>query len=266
MLKDKINRGSKMLKVLSWKDIPSNGLIIIEGQRGEGKTSLAWYLAELKRIEKRGKRVIAFGMPPQAKKALPKWITHMNTLEEVSTAKPSIIIIDEAAFIANSRRAMQESNIEWLQLIAICRHKDHLLIFVSQHNRQLDVQILADADLVIMKKPSLLHLRFTRPEFKPELEHAYEEFQVIKGDTRKFAYLVDYHNGNAKMLKCKLPKFWSERISKAYAEMAIGLDPKTSALSNNSIEEKVSAYAQAEGVLPKKRRGRPSKATIVSNV
>jgi len=245
---------------LSWKGFPSNGLIVVEGQRGQGKTSLAWYIAELKRADKRGKRVIAFGMPDVARKALPKWISHMNTLEEVSMAKPSIIVIDEAAFTANSRRAMQETNIEWLKLIAICRHKDHLLIFVSQHNRQLDVQILADADLVIMKKPSLLHLRFTRPEFKPELETAYEEFQAIKGDTRKWAYVVDYHNGNAKMLRCQLPKFWSDRISKAYAEMSIGIvDTKSMNLElPNGIEEKVSAYAnQTEA--PKRGRGRPRK-------
>ena len=259
-----------MPKGITWNGIPSNGLVVVEGQRGEGKTSLAWYIAELKRVTKKGKRVIAFGMPVQARKALPKWITHMSTLEEVSTAKPSIVIIDEAAFAANSRRAMQESNIEWLQLIAICRHKDHLLIFVSQHNRQLDVQILAAADLVIMKKPSLLHLRFTRPEFKPELETAYEEFQAIKGDTRKWAYVVDYHNGNAKMLKCKLPKFWSERISKAYSEMAIGLEAKSVAPVaevTDGIEEKVLAYAQTEvPASPKKRRGRPPKAAPVQIV
>ena len=248
---------------LTLKGIPSNGLVIVEGQRGQGKTSLAWYLAELKRTEKRGKRVVAFGMPEAGRKALPRWITHMHTLEEVSKAKPSIVVIDEAAFVANSRRAQQESNIEWLKLIAICRHKDHLLIFVSQHNRQLDVQILADADLVIMKKPSLLHLRFTRPEFKPELEQAYHEFQAIKGDTRKYAYVVDYHNGNAKMLRCQLPKFWSEKISKAYAEMSIGAEaekPMNLELPMDGIEEKVSAYAnQTE---PKQKRGRPRKEPV----
>ena len=40
---------------ISWKGLPSNGLVVIEGQRGQGKTSLAWYIAELKRAEKRGK-------------------------------------------------------------------------------------------------------------------------------------------------------------------------------------------------------------------
>ena len=120
-----------------------------------------------------------------------------------------------------------------------------------------------------MKKPSLLHLRFTRPEFKPELEQAYEEFQAIKGDTRKFAYVVDYHSGNTKMLRCKLPKFWSERISKAYAEMAIGIEtkPVASDVSNGGIDEKVSAYAQTEvPASPKKRRGRPPKASPVQTV
>ena len=242
---------------ITWKGLPLNGLIIIQGQRGQGKTSLAWKLAELKRTDKRGKRVAAFGMPEQAKKALPKWITHMHTLEEVSKAKPSIVVIDEAAFVAHSRRALQESNLEWLKLIAICRHKDHLLIFVSQHSKQIDVQILADADLVIMKKPSLLHLRFSRPEFKPELEDAYNAFQNIKGDTRKHAYVVDYHNGHAKMLKCDLPKFWSEKISKAYAEMTVGLSIKPDLELPSEIEEQVKAYASTSE--PRKGRGRPKK-------
>ena len=255
---------AKPKKALTWKNLPSNGLIIIECQRGQGKTSLAWRLAEIKCEDKRGKRIVAFGMPEQAKKALPKTISHMHTLEEVSKAKPSIVIIDEAAFIANSRRAMQETNIEWLKLIAICRHKDHLLIFVSQNNRQLDVQILAEADIVIMKKPSLLHLRFTRPEFKPELEQAYNEFQKLKGDTRKYAYVIDYHNGQTKMLTCKLPKFWSDRISKAYAEMAIGLETSKPDLKvPSNVNEQVKAYAdQTEAPTQKRGRGRPKKQTV----
>ena len=37
-----------MSKGITWNSLPSNGLIVLEGQRGEGKTSLALYIAELK--------------------------------------------------------------------------------------------------------------------------------------------------------------------------------------------------------------------------
>ena len=206
---------------ISWKSLPSNGLIVVEGQRGQGKTSLAWYLAETKRVEKRGKRVIAFGMPDVAKKALPKWITHMQSLEEVSKAKPSIVIIDEAAFIANSRRAMQETNIEWLKLIAICRHKDHLLIFIHQQSRQLDIQIMMDADLVLLKRPTQLHLRGARAEFKPEIQEAYALFENMRGDTRKKVYAIDYHYGKKAMLQASMPTWWSNKVSKAYSSVSV---------------------------------------------
>tara|TARA_R100001126_G_scaffold98267_1_gene72383 strand:- start:887 stop:1294 length:408 start_codon:yes stop_codon:yes gene_type:complete len=133
--------------------------------------------------------------------------------------KPSIIIVDEAAFIAGSRDAMSSTNKEWLKLIAICRHKDHLLIFIHQQSRQLDVQIMMDADLVLMKRPTQLHIREARPSFAPEIQEAYDLFNRMRGDTKKKVYVVDYHYGAKAMLPAYMPTWWNSKVSKAYSSV-----------------------------------------------
>ena len=76
--------------------------------------------------------------------------------------------------------------------------------------------------------------------------------------------VIDYHNGQTKMLTCKLPKFWSDRISKAYAEMAIGLETSKPDLKvPSNVNEQVKAYAdQTEAPTQKRGRGRPKKQTV----
>ena len=213
---------------ITWAKMPTEGVVVITGHRGEGKSALAWWFAEetKKKITRRKKRtqIAALGIPEAARKALPKRIKHIDSVEEVADLKPSIVVLDEASFIANSRRSQSANNVMWLQLIAVCRHKGHLLIFINQHNRQLDVQILADADYVIMKKPTALHLRFCRTEFKPELKKAFDAFNALRGDSKKKAYAVNYHTAESVMLPSRMPTWWSDRVSKAYGTVSFKPD------------------------------------------
>ena len=201
--------------------MPSTGVLIITGHRGEGKSALAWWLAETLRTQYR-KKIAALGIPDEAQQALPKRITHVETVEQIADMKPHIIVVDEAAIVANARSAMKTANLLWLKLIAVCRHKGHLLIFINQHNRQLDVQIMMDADFILMKRPTLLHLKFCRPEFKEELQQAYELFNPMTAlGSKKKVYAVDFHTGNKKMLSSSMPKWWNDKVSKSYAAVSL---------------------------------------------
>ena len=209
-------------RTISWRTMPSDGVVVITGHRGEGKSALAWWLAETIKTKTK-KKIAALGIPDAARKALPKRITHVDTVEEVSNLKPHIVVVDEASIVANARPAMKSNNQMWLQLIAVCRHKGHLLIFINQHNRQLDVQILMDADYVLMKRPTLLHIKFCRPEFREELQQAYDLFNEMRLPmTKKRVYAVDYHSGTKKMLRAEMPKWWNDKVSKAYASVVLG--------------------------------------------
>jgi len=202
----------------NWSSMPNDGVLVITGHRGEGKSALAWWLAERLRT-KHKKKIAALGIPKDARKAMSKRVTHIDTVEQVSSLKPHIVVVDEAAIVANARSSMKSANVLWLKLIAVCRHKQHLLIFVNQHNRQLDVQILMDADYVLIKRPTLLHLKFCRPEFKKELKEAYDLFEKMRGAmaSKKKVYVVDYHSGKTKMLTSSMPKWWNSKVSRAYS-------------------------------------------------
>ena len=206
---------------ISWRGMPSTGVLIITGHRGEGKSALAWWLAEQLKTQYR-KKVVALGIPEVAQKAMPKRIQHVDTVEQIDDLKPSIVVVDEASIVANARSAMKTANLLWLKLIAVCRHKGHLLIFINQHNRQLDVQIMMDADFVLMKRPTLLHLKFSRPEFREELQQAYDLFNdMTELGSKKRVYVVDLHTGNKKMLPASMPMWWNDKVSKSYSAVSL---------------------------------------------
>lgn len=216
-----MGKQTKTLNV-TWDTMPNNGCLLIMGQRGEGKSSLAWMIAE-KVAKKHRMKVATYGMPLQAQKVFPKRFKHFDTVRDVSMAKKHVIIIDEAATVVNARRAMSSDNTDFIQLIELARHKDSLIIFVHQHSRQVDIQIMMSADLVIFKRPSQLHVRASRGEFRPEVRAAYERFDsMTKTTSQKHAMIVDFQTGKMKLVKSWMPSWWSTKVSKAFANVTIG--------------------------------------------
>jgi hypothetical protein len=217
------NGNGKKLKPVRWSSVPKVGSIYIMGHRGQGKSALAWYIADTYR-KRVGypKRVAAYSFPPEAAKALPKWITHIDTTSAVSALKkPHIIVIDESVFHVNSRRSQSTDNLDFTKLLAVIRHKGHLLIFISQTSRQVDIQVIEGFDLVLMKAPSLLQVRSARAELRPEIEEAYDLFSDMKGDTRKKVFMFDPHKGGRAMLAASMPSWWTQKVSKAYSAVVI---------------------------------------------
>ena len=213
----------RKLKPVRWSSVPKVGSIYIMGHRGQGKSALAWHIADTHR-KKAGypRRVAAYCFPPAAARALPKWITHIDTTSAVSALKkPHIIVIDESVFHVNSRRSQSADNLDFTKLLAVIRHKGHLLVFISQTSRQVDIQVIEGFDLVLMKAPSLLQVRSARAELRPEIEEAYGLFSEMRGDTRKKVYMFDPHKGGRAMLPASMPSWWTQKVSKAYSTVVI---------------------------------------------
>lgn len=207
------------LTIKTWEDVlPTSGLITEFGARGEGKSALAWRLGETG--HESGRTVVAFSMPEAARKLLPPWVKHVTTLTELAKLTACVVIVDEGAFKAHARRFQSDENVMWTRLIAIARHKDHLVIYITQHTRLLDVGIVTESDIVILKFPSELHERFARPELRPEISHARRCF-TSKGfrgnDRRAWSYVWDTREGTKGFLFNKLPTFWSDKLSKAFS-------------------------------------------------
>jgi hypothetical protein len=220
------NRIGQKQKAITWNRLPSQGAVIITGFRGEGKSALGWWIAQTM-SERTRKGVAAFGVPSPARSAFPKrgWgrggLQFIDDFEGINKLKPSIIVVDEASFTASSREAMSDMNKAWTKLMAICRHKDHLLLFIHQHSRQLDIQLLMDADLLLMKRPTHLHYEAARDILKKWTGKALEAFAKVRGDTRKKVFVIDAHNDNATMLPSNMPQWWSSKVSKAFSAVEI---------------------------------------------
>ena len=216
-------QNAKKAKPVRWESVPKVGSIYIMGHRGQGKSALAWYIADAYR-KKAGypKAVAAYSFPSEATKALPKWIHHIDSISEVSTLKkPHIIVVDESVFHVNSRRSQSSDNLDFTKLLAVIRHKGHLLIFISQTSRQVDIQVIEGFDLVLMKAPSLLQVRASRAELRPEIEEDYHLFSEMRGDTRRKAFMFDPHKGGKGMLPASMPTWWTAKVSKAYSAVVI---------------------------------------------
>ena len=210
-------------RAITWHNMPKDGVLLLTGFRGEGKTALAWWLVDtLRQVKGYPRQVVAYGLHPDALAALPKWARNSaSSPAEVSAlTKPSMIVVDEAVFSANARRSMSEENIDWMKLFAIVRHKGHLLIFIAQTSRQVDIQLIDQADLILLKKPSMMQVKTARTELKAQVKEALALLDQ-KRDSKAWVYVYDPKTDAGKLLPSAIPTWWTERLSKAYSAVTL---------------------------------------------
>ena len=143
-------------------------------------------------------------------KLLPNWIETISNVEEAS--QNSIIVVDEGAVSFSSRSSMTEANRELSKLMAIARHKNLTLIFITQNTGMIDKNVLKLADSLMIKEGSLLQLEMERLEIKKFYMKAKEYIEKAKDDKIKYFYLID--SDFEGLLKHSLPSFWSNELSK----------------------------------------------------
>ena len=181
---------------------------IIIGARGKGKTALGIKLME-NMYAKTKKKICAMGFKD---KDLPSWI---NVIEEVNEVKNnSFVLIDEGGILFSSRDSMSKPNKVLSDLILIARHKNLSIIFISQNSSNLEINILRQADCLLLKPSSLLQKDFERKKIQKVYEEVKDEFEKLKkykGLT--YIYSEDYRG----FVNNDLPSFWSQKISKSFA-------------------------------------------------
>ena len=210
-------------RAINWHKMPKDGVLLITGFRGEGKTALSWWLVDtLRQVKGYPRQVVAYGLHPDALAALPKWARNSaSSPAEVSAlTKPSMIVVDEAVFSANARRSMSEENVDWMKLFAIVRHKGHLLIFIAQTSRQVDIQLIDQADLILMKKPSMMQVKTARTELKAQVKEALALLHQ-KRNSKDWVYVYDPKTDAGKLLPSAMPMWWTDKLSKAYSAVTL---------------------------------------------
>lgn len=180
---------------------------IIIGARGTGKTAFGLKLLENSRAKYK-RNCYAMGFD---KDEMPNWITSIEKVEELKN--DSIVLIDEGGILFNSRKFMSSANKLLSDLILISRHKNLSIIFISQNSSNLEVNVLRQADFLVLKPSSLLQKDFERKivqEIYKKAQTDFEKFKNTKGLTH--IYSEDF-NG---FVSNPLPSFWKIKISKAF--------------------------------------------------
>lgn len=180
---------------------------IIIGARGTGKTAFGLKLLENSRAKYK-RMCYAMGFD---KNEMPDWITTVEKVEELKN--DSIVLIDEGGILFNSRKFMSSANKLLSELILISRHKNLSIIFISQNSSNLEVNILRQADFLVLKPSSLLQKDFERKIVQEIYKKAQKDFEGFKGKKGLTHIYSEDFNG---FVTNSLPSFWKTKISKAF--------------------------------------------------
>ncbi|MFH1238114.1 MAG: zonular occludens toxin domain-containing protein [archaeon] len=181
---------------------------IILGARGSGKTAFAIKFLE-NFYSKYEKECFAIGF---RKEELPSWINVVSDIGEIKNN--SMVLIDEGGVLFNSRSSMSSANKLLSQLIMVARHKNISIIFISQNSSNLEVNILRQADFLVLKPSSLLQKDFERKIVQKIYESADKDFERFK----EHQGLTHIYSGKFRgFVSNPLPSFWKEGISKGFA-------------------------------------------------
>jgi len=181
---------------------------ILLGARGTGKTAFGIKFLENVYANKK-KRCYAMGF---SRDEMPLWINIVENINELKN--DSFVLIDEGGILFSSRNFMSSANKLLGELMLIARHKNLSILFISQNSSNLDINILRQADFLVLKPSSLLQKNFERKiiqKIYDEAELNFEKFSEDRGVTH-------IYSGKFKgFVSNPLPSFWGEKISKGFS-------------------------------------------------
>lgn len=185
-------------------------IALIFGKRGSGKSALGFKILE-NIHSKTSRKCFVLGVEQAS---MPKWINPIDKVEEAP--RGSVVLVDEGAIAFSSRASMSKSNRGLTSILAIARHKNLTILFITQNTGMIDRNVLKLSDILLVKQGSLLQLEMERPEIKKFYEKAESLFKDLEGDRRQYAYIIDSDFEGA--VSHTLPSFWTESLSKNQAE------------------------------------------------
>jgi len=203
------SRGVDLVDLLG---IPSVSLIL--GRRGSGKTAFGYKVLEEARNHDLTPHVM--GLPEDKWHLLPNYIQPIESPGEIGD--DSAVLMDESYQYMFAREHSTSFNKFMAKLLGIVRQKNQLFMFATHLARKLDVSAVYDSDNIVLREPSFLHSRMERREIRSLIKDASKFFGEVS-DPVKFAYVVTPKG--AREIDIDLPSFWSEELSRAFADIEL---------------------------------------------
>ncbi len=187
-------------------------VMCVIGRRGSGKTALGFRILEIFRYHAWPKFVV--GTQPSARHQLPTWIRPISSLWDLPVG--AIALIDEAQ-LNYGIRGSETDRRDLAQILSLSRQRDQLLIFISQQTRAISREIVAAADVLIIKSMHPHQIKFERAEFEDAFQTAQGKLSEMTGDSRQYSYVHAPDDDLEMVMQSHEPAFWSEELSKLYA-------------------------------------------------
>jgi hypothetical protein len=185
-------------------------IMLIFGKRGSGKSTLGFRMMENMHVQT-GRNGYVLGVKQDV---LPSWIRSVESIEDAKNG--GVVLVDEGAIAFSARQSMKKSNVGLGKLLAIARHKDLSLLFITQNTGMIDKNVLNLTDVIIAKEGSLLQKKMERPVVRDFVTKADASIKSVGREDRiKHCYIFsDEFEG---LVEISLPSFWSTKISKNQA-------------------------------------------------
>jgi len=201
------------------KYIPKNGIILILGHRGSGKSVLAYSILEHLYLNIPDKTLLVYN-PPKPD-IFPKFI---KPIYDMDFPENSAILIDEAYIELSSRSSMNKKNKTIDMLNGLARQKDLLIIYITQDSTRVDINIIRSADILMVKRLSKRQVDFERKEIRKWLSNIKLALDAVD-DYKKAVYIdcdTEQYQYSGVITNCiTLPSFWSEELSKSWKNIHI---------------------------------------------
>ena len=181
------------------------GLVL--GARGSGKTAFGMKFLENTYAQHK-KKCFAMGFQ---EKDLPSWINSINDISQLPN--DSYVLVDESGILFSSRSSMTTANKLLSELIILARHKDLTILFITQNSSNIEVNILRQADFLVLKPSSLLQREFERKIIEKMYEKMNSKFVKYKNEKGVSYIFSGKFRG---FVSNSLPSFWKESISKSF--------------------------------------------------
>jgi len=216
-----------------WLDIIKHpAIVLVLGSKGSGKSAACYRFLELFRYKL---TPYVVGFPEQGKGLLPDWIGIAQSLEELPPK--SISLVDEAYILHHARESLKAENRNISRLLNLSRQEDKTIVFVAQIGRQVDIDIVSSADVLVLKPPGMFQPKFERPELRDILIEARQAFESVKGNLKRWSYVYSHNANFVGLLENELPTFWSPKLSNIYG---CTKEPAQTKLPNKmTLEEKI---------------------------
>lgn len=192
-------------------------ITLILGDQGSGKSATAYHL--LDHAEQSGVSAHVVGMPEAKWPLLPGHIVPLASLEAAMDTTDSALLVDESYMLLHARDPGKAANKLMSKLLGVHRQRGQSWIFVAQGSWKLDINMVREADAIIVKHPSQYQADFERPQLRAVVEKARSLIDPAwlsdEAEGKKWAYVHSPRYIGA--LTVPLPPYWTEGLSKAWA-------------------------------------------------